>query len=701
MTNPQPIRTDSGYGQRLRFYPDAIRNRHSVNFRSGDDIQLHVGVRIDAGTYSIVVNDQIGGTWGKALRLDAVSPDAVAEIMVWFDDRQAIVVIGETATPFRDPGTLAPELARHITKAIDATDLIAGEPVPPVLLRPELRSWLSAIDPALADGFVDFVYADPDTRLLAIAGWLRGDGLAGRWDGPLSMQLSAGANDIVIAGPVCTVERADLEGAGTGFLMVSEHVVLPPADLEGAEIGDGLRGSATLLARLSRRSGNPVQSLLDLAARAEGGGTAAVRRLVGQLYGQRDTLADIGVTMALVATIAIPGSGIALIGRMSSTDPIADMRFQTRGGLSISVRDHWLDCDKKSGAFIAFVPVVLPHGAESWLQMRTADGAVGFKPIEPVYSGKWPAMRQILDAAPRFYPAIDRAFDDVLGPPLVALNRLRQESRVTSEEVSFGELPQYPRCSIVVPLYGRLDFLTYQMALFSADRREIDEIIYVLDQPERRDELLGLARSAFARFGRPFRILLPAEGRGFGPASNLGLAHARGDHVCFLNSDAFPEAADWLDRMVASLDAAADVGIVGARLLFADGSIQHDGMELTPNNSAGGWLFPRHPDKGLRPSPPAPVAREVVAVTGACIVLRRDLADDLGGFDPAYAIGDFEDADLCARIVDRGLKCVIDEQATLYHLERQSQGDHVEAWRANLTLLNAWIYQRRWVNPPA
>jgi GT2 family glycosyltransferase len=701
MSAPQPVSTDTGHGQRLRFRPDAIRNRHSANFRNGDDIQLHIGVRAEADTYSILVNDQIAGVWGKAMRLDAVSPDMIVEVTIWFQDRQAMLTMGETTRAFREPGTLAAELTRHTTKAIDATDLIAGDPAPPVLLRPALREHLDALDPALADGFVDFAHADDEAKLLVIAGWLRDRDSAGRWAGPIAMQISAGTSDLVVTGSCCWLDRADLEGAGIGFLLAADHAGLPSGELRGAEMGDGMGASASLLGRLPRRSGDPIHTMFDLVSRATEGDVAGVRKAVGRAYNQSDTLVEIGVALDLAGTIAIPGGGIVLIGRLRSGDPIDDIRLQSRSGIQVSVRDHWLDCDKATGAFIAYVRTILPHGAETWLQVRTGDGAVGFRPIEPVYGEKWAAMRQILDAVPRHYSAIDAAFDDVLGPPLRALNALRIEGEVNSDEIAFGEIVRDPRCSIIVPLYGRLDFLTYQMALFSADARAIDEIVYVLDQPERRDELLALARSAHVRFGRSFRIVFPSEGRGFGPASNLGLAHARGHYVCFLNSDAFPEASDWLDRMIASLDVAEDIGIVGARLLFADGSIQHDGMELTPNDSAGGWLFPRHPDKGLRPSPLAPVAREVEAVTGACMVLTRDLANDLGGFDPVYPIGDFEDADLCAKIRARGLKCVIDDQATLYHLERQSQGDHVEVWRANLTLLNAWIYQRRWVNPPA
>jgi GT2 family glycosyltransferase len=702
MNSPQLISTADGLGQRLRFHPEAIRNRHSANFRNGDDIQLHIGVRNESGILSIVVNDQLAGKWGKAVKLNGVSPDETAEILIWFGERRATVIMGDQEFLFREPGTLPERLSRHVTRSIEALDLVKGEPAPLPLLRPNLKRYVNALDPDAADGFVDFAYADSEAGISVLGGWLRVEDARVRWTGPLTVQIAVGiTRDLVLATNLCWFDRPDLKGEGVGFLMVVEHDIgtIFLSEIHGLEVGDGRQPNATMPARIPRRSGNAILMIMDIVSRGYGADIGRVKRLVSGLYSQRETLPDIGIEIDLEHVIGIRGTGVVLIGRISRPDAIANLYVQSRTGMSEPLRNHWLERDKVAGSFMAFAPMPLSQGAETWIKVKKNDGSVGFKPIEPAYEDKRVAMQQILDAAPIYHQKIDHDFDNVMGVPLVALNSQRLERRLTADVSAFGEVVQEPRCSIIVPLYGRLDFLTYQMALFSADGREIDEIVYVLDQPERREELLALARSAHVRFGRPFRIAFPSDGRGFGPASNLGLAHARGHYVCFLNSDAFPEAPDWLDRMIASLDAADDIGIVGARLLFADGSIQHDGMELTPNDSAGGWLFPRHPDKGLRPTPPAPVAREVEAVTGACIVLTRDLINDLGGFDPAYPIGDFEDADLCARIRARGLKCVIDDQATLYHLERQSQGDHVEAWRANLTLLNAWIYQRRWVNP--
>jgi GT2 family glycosyltransferase len=77
-------------------------------------------------------------------------------------------------------------------------------------------------------------------------------------------------------------------------------------------------------------------------------------------------------------------------------------------------------------------------------------------------------------------------------------------------------------------------------------------------------------------------------------------------------------------------------------------------------------------------------------------MIARDTLRDLDGLDEAYAIGDFEDIDLCMRLAERGMSCGVDMDVRMYHLERQSQAGPVLRWRMNLTLANAWLHHRRW-----
>ena len=169
------------------------------------------------------------------------------------------------------------------------------------------------------------------------------------------------------------------------------------------------------------------------------------------------------------------------------------------------------------------------------------------------------------------------------------------------KSIQFGPELEAPRCSIIVPLYGRIDFMEYQLAFLSDSIAAKDEIIYVLDDPRHTREAGRLAQSCFARFGMPFRLLLLDRNMGFAPANNIGMGYARRAALCLLNSDVIPKEPQWLDRMVETLESDDTIGLVGALLLFEDGSVQHEGCELVPLPEFDNWRFPLHTNKGRKP----------------------------------------------------------------------------------------------------
>jgi len=346
--------------------------------------------------------------------------------------------------------------------------------------------------------------------------------------------------------------------------------------------------------------------------------------------------------------------------------------------------------------FIAYVPNTISPGDAPYVEIELNNGEVGFKSLQLPKRWGIEAIRRILDGIELRYSDIGPAFDKVLGPSISAINAARLQTLVAVTKIDFGQIPVSPRFSLIIPLYGRVDFIEYQMGLFSRHRPIRNfEITYVLDDPNKRRELQSLAQSVFERFQIPFQLLLLPSNLGFGPANNVGLRTASGQFVCFLNSDIFPITDDWMERLAARLEQNPDIGIIGARLLFEDGSVQHEGCYYRTLKEYGGWTFIEHTNKGRRPRDSQEL-RRCDAITGACMVLRRSLALDLGGFDEAYIVGDFEDSDLCFRVKARGLSCAVDDDVRLYHLERKSQGPPSQNWRMNLTLYNAWVHQGRW-----
>ncbi len=348
--------------------------------------------------------------------------------------------------------------------------------------------------------------------------------------------------------------------------------------------------------------------------------------------------------------------------------------------------------------FIAHVPAAISKGDISYLEIELDSGEVGFKPFKISKHTGIHAIKQVLDAVDLRYDEVNQAFDRVLGPAVSRLNAARPRERGPTRTIQFGPRPPNPEHSLIIPLYGRVDFLEYQMALFSRHAAiKQTEILYILDDPPRRRDLEVLAHSTFERFGIPFTLMILAENLGFAPASNIGLTAARGTFVCFLNSDIFPITDDWLEMLTAKLEQHPGVGVIGPRLVFEDGTIQHEGCFYRPIKEFADWFFVDHINKG-RKADEFRGMRTCDAITGACMVMRRSLALELGGFDEAYVIGDFEDSDLCLKVRQRGLDCAVANDCQLYHLERKSQAAPRHVWRLNVTLYNAWVHQRRWLD---
>jgi GT2 family glycosyltransferase/uncharacterized protein with GYD domain len=277
--------------------------------------------------------------------------------------------------------------------------------------------------------------------------------------------------------------------------------------------------------------------------------------------------------------------------------------------------------------------------------------------------------------------------------------KAKQSKNNNCERRSFGEQVGAPKASIVIPLYGRYDFIQHQIANFSADPfMQQVEIIYVLDDPALQREVLITAHGVFQTFRYPFELVLSERNRGFSGANNLGVEFARSENLLLLNSDVLPRQNGWLEDYVKQFDALSDVGILGATLLYEDNTIQHAGMEFREDSHYPGIWMNHHPYKGV---PVDLVTLESVFesanTTGACMLMKTALYRELEGFDPMYVLGDFEDSDLCLKVINHGLKIYVSGTTRLYHLERLSQ-DLVDSgdWKFKLTLANGLYQASKW-----
>jgi GT2 family glycosyltransferase len=153
----------------------------------------------------------------------------------------------------------------------------------------------------------------------------------------------------------------------------------------------------------------------------------------------------------------------------------------------------------------------------------------------------------------------------------------------------------------------------------------------------------------------------------FAAGCNLAARQASGEFILFLNNDVFL-LGDTLKGMFRAFAMHPDLGVCGTRLLFPDGTIQHAGVVLAPP--------PKGPYHVGRKGPPDNIARSrerFQAVTGACMLVRRDVYAELDGFDEFFKFG-YEDVDLCLRAGQRGyaVRCMQDSNAL--HFESMTPG---------------------------
>ncbi len=278
-----------------------------------------------------------------------------------------------------------------------------------------------------------------------------------------------------------------------------------------------------------------------------------------------------------------------------------------------------------------------------------------------------------------------------------ALTRLQRRIVAAAEVASvetYGTPPQSPTTSIIVPLYKRLDLIEHQFLQFSRDPDfATAELIYVLDSVEQADELATMARELFALYGLPFQIVNLTSGAGFAGASSHGVAISRAKRLLLLNSDVIPDRPGWIGELSEFYDATDGIGALGPKLLYEDDSLQHAGLYF--HRAPGSELWENaHCFKGLHRSfPAANVPRPVPAVTAACMLVDRDLYDEVGGLPLHYVQGDYEDSELCLRLAQAGRENWYLPSVELYHLEGQS---YVPGLRRVPSEYNMWLHTSLW-----
>lgn len=219
-----------------------------------------------------------------------------------------------------------------------------------------------------------------------------------------------------------------------------------------------------------------------------------------------------------------------------------------------------------------------------------------------------------------------------------------------------------PQISIIIPLFNKQEYTKQCLDALVVNTRPVPGYEILLVDNASSDGTPAYLQSLQG----DMTVITNKTNQGFARACNQGARLAQGRYLLFLNNDTVPHPG-WLEALIRGIEEdGAD--IVGARLLYPNGRIQHAGVAFD-EQSIGYHIF-----NGLPADDPAVNRKRFMqCVTAACMLMKREVFQELGGFDEGFRNG-FEDVDLCLRAGAAGKRILYTPESVLIHFEETSDG---------------------------
>jgi GT2 family glycosyltransferase len=230
---------------------------------------------------------------------------------------------------------------------------------------------------------------------------------------------------------------------------------------------------------------------------------------------------------------------------------------------------------------------------------------------------------------------------------------------------------RWPPVTVIIPNRNGFELISNVIDGLQSRTDYPDLEIIVVDNGSDDQRVLSLydtVRQANPRF----RAIIEPQPFNFSRQVNIGIRHTSRGHILLLNNDVEIVSPDWLKEMISCL-AYPDAGIVGARLLYPNHTIQHAGVIVGLGGLAGHW-FERKPHSHPGPFGRLRVRQSLSAVTAACMLISRECLEQVGEFDEHLFAIAYNDVDYCMRATMRGFRTIWTPNVTLVHHESASRG---------------------------
>jgi GT2 family glycosyltransferase len=363
----------------------------------------------------------------------------------------------------------------------------------------------------------------------------------------------------------------------------------------------------------------------------------------------------------------------------------------------------------ENGKFILYLPEEVLDGRPHIFEIRTEDGfligyAIG---ITPYFLTPYDALEKYSKYSPhhlspnaRFrYEALIKKIENVIHDPQLSINEKEQyiqnlyklynilqkgyQNIKTFDTLVFPKFKN-PKVSIIIPVYNKFE-LTYTC---------LASILLTVDMPYEVivvDDASTDKTTEIEEIVKNIKVVRNEKNEMFVRSCNKGAKFAEGEYIVLLNNDT--EVLDgWLREMLWVFENFEKVGMVGAKLLYPDLTLQEAGGIVWGNGKV--WNYGRNQNAF---HPKFNYTREVDYCSGACIMLPKKLWDELGGFDEEFAPAYWEETDLAFRVREKGYKVVYTPFAQVIHYEGMSAGkDPKKGGMKKYQEINETKFKKRW-----
>ena len=250
-----------------------------------------------------------------------------------------------------------------------------------------------------------------------------------------------------------------------------------------------------------------------------------------------------------------------------------------------------------------------------------------------------------------------------------------------------------PKVSVIIPNKDHLEELKKCISSLE-EKNAYENLEIIIVENNSKEERTFTYYEELEKNNRRVKVIVWKEKEfNYSAINNFGVNHASGEYLLFLNNDIEFITKGCIEELL-GLCQRSDVGAVGARLYYDDDTVQHAGIVIGLGGIAG-HPFYGFPSEDIGYFSRLVIAQDYSAVTAACMMMKKSVFQQVGGFDEQLAVA-YNDVDLCLKAGEAGYRIVYNPYAELYHYESKTRGYEDTKEKEERFQAEREIFRRRW-----